>query len=95
MEFLVSLNQRGMTVLMITHDMHLMLEYASRTLVFSDGELLADSTAAQVLTDPELIRQASLKETSLFALARNAGVADAAALAQRFIDYERRGKTGE
>jgi len=94
MEFLVSLNQRGMTVVMITHDMHLMLEYASRTLVFSGGELLADSTAAQVLTDPDLIRRASLKETSLFALAQNAGIGSAAGLAQRFIDYERRAKTG-
>jgi len=94
MEFLVALNQQGFTVLMITHDMHLMLEYATRTLVFSAGELLADSTAARVLTDPDLTRRASLKETSLFTLAQNAGIGDAAALAQCFIDHERREKTG-
>lgn len=95
MEFLLSLNRQGITVLMITHDMHLMLEYATRSLVFAGGTLLADVTAAQALTDPELIRRASLKETSLYALAQGCGVEDAAGLAQRFIDYDREVRSGE
>ena len=55
MEFLRKLNERGVTVVMITHDMHLMLEYTPRALVFSDGQLIADRRASEVLCDPELI----------------------------------------
>ena len=65
MEFLRGLNEKGVTVVMITHDMHLMLEYTPRALVFADGRLIADRSAAAVLCDPQLIRQAALKETSL------------------------------
>ena len=64
MEFLRGLNARGVTVVMITHDMHLMLEYTRRALVFCDGRLIADRTAAAVLCDPALVEQAALKETS-------------------------------
>ena len=69
MEFLRGLNARGVTVVMITHDMHLMLEYTRRALVFCDGRLIADRTAAAVLCDPALVEQAALKETSLYTLA--------------------------
>lgn len=89
MEFLLALNRRGITVLMVTHDMHLMLEYARRAIVFSDGRLIADASCADVLTDEEIVRQASLKETSLYILAQRCGVEDARAFVQRFIDYER------
>ncbi len=89
MEFLRRLNEEGVTVLMITHDMHLMLEYAPRAVVFSEGRLLADSTAAKVLTNPALVQKASLKETSLYQLAQLCGIANTAAFAQHFIDYDR------
>jgi energy-coupling factor transport system ATP-binding protein len=89
MEFLRGLNERGVTVLMITHDMHLMLEYASRALVFAEGRLLADTTPARLLCDGELTGAASLTETSLFYLAERCGVTDAAAFVQRFIDCDR------
>ena len=89
MEFLLDLNRRGITVLMITHDMHLMLEYARRAIVFSEGRLIADASCADVLTDAEIVSRASLKETSLYALAGLCGVGDGRAFVQRFIDYER------
>lgn len=89
MEFLRQLNARGVTVVMITHDMHLMLEYARRALVFHQGRLIADDSSAAILTDPEIIRRASLKETSLYELALRCGIEDARAFVQRFIDYER------
>ena len=89
MEFLLALNRRGVTVLMVTHDMHLMLEYARRAVVFSDGRLIADAPCAGILTDGEIIRRASLKETSLYLLAQRCGVDDGQAFVQRFIDYER------
>ena len=89
MEFLLDLNRSGITVLMVTHDMHLMLEYARRAIVFSDGGLIADAPCAEILTDGEIIRRASLKETSLYALAQRCGIADGRAFVSRFIDYER------
>lgn len=89
MEFLVQLNNQGVTILMITHDMHLMLEYAPRAIVFSDGKLLADSTAAKVLSDADLTKKASLKETSLYTLAQKCEISDGAGFVQHFIDYDR------
>ena len=89
MEFLVELNRRGITVLMITHDMHLMLEYAERALVFSQGRIIADDVCSAILTDSDIISRASLKETSLYELALRCGIDDGRAFVQRFIDYER------
>lgn len=89
MEFLRGLNGRGVTVVMITHDMHLMLEYTPRALVFGGGTLIADRSAAQVLCDGELVRRAALKETSLFALAGLCGVDAPVAFVDRFIDADR------
>ncbi|MCL1896319.1 MAG: energy-coupling factor ABC transporter ATP-binding protein, partial [Clostridiales bacterium] len=95
MEFLRTLNSQGVTVLLITHDMHLMLEYAPRTLAFSDGKMLADIPSADLLCDIALTRDASLKETSLFHLASLCGIADAPALIRRFISSEPgKGETG-
>jgi len=89
MEFLRQLNRQGVTVVMITHDMHLMLEYTPRALVFSAGRLIADQSAAEVLCNPELVSQAALKETSLFALAERCGISPAAEYVKRFIEFDR------
>ena len=94
MEFLEDLNRSGVTVLLITHDMHLMLEYCDRALVFSDGRLLADDTPAAVLSDPDLIRAASLKKTSLYDLAGLCGISDAKEFTARFIDCDRKVRRG-
>ena len=89
MEFLQGLNAKGVTVVMITHDMHLMLEYTPRALVFCDGQLIADRSASAVLCDPELIEQAALKETSLYTLANRCGIAPAEDFVERFIAADR------
>jgi len=89
MVFLEALNHQGVTVLIITHDMHLMLEYAPRALVFSEKRLIADVTSAGALTNPGLTERASLKETSLFTLANRCGIDNATEFVQRFIDYDR------
>ena len=89
MEFLRELNGKGITVVMITHDMHLMLEYAHRAVVFSGGRVIADASSAAILTDEDVIKRANLKETSLYPLALKCGIGDARSFVQRFIDYER------
>ena len=89
MEFLRQLNADGLTIIMITHDMHLMLEYATRSIVFCDGKIVGDDTGANILTDPELVEKASLKETSLFRLALMCGIETPRAFVQRFIDFDR------
>ena len=94
MEFLRGLNARGVTVVMITHDMHLMLEYTRRALVFCDGRLIADRTAAAVLCDPALVEQAALKETSLYTLANRCGIAPAQEFVGRFIEQDREVREG-
>ena len=95
MEFLRGLNARGVTVVMITHDMHLMLEYTRRALVFCDGRLIADRTAAAVLCDPALVEQAALKETSLYTLANRCGIAPAQEFVERFIEQDREVREGD
>ncbi|WP_028986265.1 ABC transporter ATP-binding protein [Thermicanus aegyptius] len=94
MEFLTELNRQGVTILMITHDMHLMLEYTPRAIVIADGEKIADDTAVHVLTDPDVIRRANLKQTSLFELAERAGIGDAKGFVQRFIAYDKEMRQG-
>ena len=90
MEFLKKINEeQGITILMITHDMHLMLEYTDRSVVIADGRLLADDTPARVLTDEKIAGQAYLKKTSLYDLAVRCGIGDPSAFVERFIYYER------
>ena len=74
MEFLEELHQEGHTIVMITHDMQLMLDYSDRALVMVDGELIADTDPASLLSNPELLVKANLKETSIFKLAKKLDV---------------------
>ncbi len=89
MEFLRSLNAKGITVILITHDMHLMLEYTPRAIVLSEGRKVADAPSSKILTDAAIIEKANLKETSLFPLASMVGIKDGTAFVQSFIDYEK------
>lgn len=88
MEFLKSINEKGITIMMITHDMHLMLEYANRALVFSDKKIIADKCCEEVLTTDEIIECANLKKTSLFDLAKMCDIDNEADFVRHFIDYE-------
>ncbi len=89
MEFLKSLNAMGIAIVMITHDMHLMLEYTTRSIVLTDGQKIADAPASVVLGDEELIQRANLKKTSLSTLAAKAGIEDRVAFIDTFIEHER------
>ena len=95
MEFLKKLNEEsGKAIAMITHDMHLMLEYTNRAVVITDGRLIADDTPANILTNDEITERAFLKRTSLYDLASKMGIDDAPGLCNRFIHYERSLKDG-
>ncbi len=89
MDFLREINRLGITIILITHDMHLMLEYTPRAVVLAGGHKIADTAASVVLTDEKVIREANLKETSLYHLAQLAGIPDGTRFVQDFIDYER------
>jgi len=93
MEFLKSLHEKGFTVIMITHDMHLMLEYTDRALVFSKGQMIADTTPVKLFSDMELVKKASLKETSLFELATFCNL-DPEDFINRFIEHDRKVREG-
>jgi len=96
MEFLRKLNrEQGITIIMITHDMHLMLEYTDRAVVIADGKLLADDTPANVLTNEELADKAYLKKTSLYDLAVKCGIDNPSALTDRFIYFEKTKRESE
>lgn len=89
MEFLKELNRQGVTIILITHDMHLMLEYTPHAIVIHDGEKIGDSTAVDILTNEEIADAASLKLTSLYEFGLKLGLDDPQGLVQHFIDYER------
>jgi len=93
MEFLLGLNSDlKISLLLITHDMHLMLEYTSRAVVLSDGVCVADQEPFQVLTDDAIIERASLKRTSLYDLALKANLPDPRGFVGRHIAYDRKNR---
>lgn len=89
MDFLKMLNRQGFTIVMITHDMHLMLEYCNRCVVILDGKKIYDGSCAEVLVDDELVSKANLKKTSLYQLGAEVGV-DPRDITQSYINAERR-----
>ncbi|HEL2402798.1 TPA: ABC transporter ATP-binding protein [Streptococcus suis] len=69
MDFLDQLNTQGHTIVMITHDMQLMLDYSDRAIVVVDGQIIEDASPAEILSNSQVIEEANLKETSIFHLA--------------------------
>ncbi|WP_330587789.1 ABC transporter ATP-binding protein [Anaerocolumna sedimenticola] len=95
MNFLDELNEKyGITVLFITHDMHLAIQYTDRAVVFAEGELIADDSVYKVLSDNLVIEKANLKQTSLYTLAKRLGF-NPEEYIEHFIAYERMKKEHE
>ena len=95
MNFLDDLNkQYGITVVFITHDMHLAIQYTDRAVVFAEGELVADDSVFKVLSDDEVISKANLKQTSLYTLAKRLEL-EPESYIEHFIAYERMMKEHE
>ncbi len=92
MTFLTTINRdQQMTIMLITHDMHLMLEYTDRTIVLGHGKILMDAQPADVLTNTTIIQQASLAETSLYTMAA-ANELDPTEFVAKFVQAEREGR---
>lgn len=91
MEFLDQLNAQGHTIVMITHDMQLMLDYSDRAVVVVDGQIIEDASPAEILSDDTVIERANLKETSIFHLAGRLGV-NPLELTTFYMQEERRGR---
>ena len=90
MEFLKKINEeQGITIIMITHDMHLKLEYTDRAIVIADGRMIADDTPSRILTNEQIADTAYLKKTSLYELAVKCGISEPSALVERFIADDR------
>ena len=89
MEFLKKLNSLGVTIILITHDMHLMLEYTKRAVVFTNGHLIADTSCEEILTDERRCEEASLKKTSLSVLASLCSLPETE-FVRRFIQEDKR-----
>ena len=89
MEFIKELSNKGISIIMVTHDMQLTLEYCGRAVVLSASEKIADNKTSCILTDNEIIKKANLKETSLSTLARSIDIANTNDFVQFFIDLER------
>ncbi|MEF1205202.1 DUF3744 domain-containing protein [Photobacterium damselae] len=93
MEFVKELNQKlGITIMIVSHDMHLVLEYTDRAVVICDSELLADEAVNSVFSQPELLDKANLTVTSLYSLAQAMGIERIDNFIRCFIEHEARTK---
>lgn len=92
MEFISRLTETGIALLMVTHDMHLALEYTNRSLVLSRGRMIGDMATSQLFADEQLLQAASLRTTSLYELAKHLEMAEPERFIQYFIDTDRQVK---
>jgi energy-coupling factor transport system ATP-binding protein len=92
MGFLEQIKHGGTSVVLITHDMHLALEYADRALVLSAGQIIATDTVFNILSDPVIINQANLKETSISKMATLFGIEDVSGFISFFVQRLKRGE---
>lgn len=89
MRFIRQLNEKhGISILIISHDMHLVLEYCKRAVVLADGRLLADECVYRLFSQPELLARANLTETSLYRLARDLHIEPAEEFIRSFISHD-------
>ncbi|MFF2753704.1 ABC transporter ATP-binding protein [Psychrobacillus sp. NPDC058041] len=95
MTFLEELTKNGIAIILITHDMHLMTEYTNRSIVLSSGEIIADASPAHILSNPELIKEANLKESSLYELAKHLNISEPPHFVEQFIQYDREVRASE
>lgn len=89
MEFIKNLKNYGITSVMITHNIHLLLEYADRCIVISNGKKIADDIPSKILSDIDLVKKSNLKQTSLYDLSLKCNINDTEDFINKFITYDR------
>lgn len=70
MHLMEQIRAQGIAVVMITHDMRLVQEYAGRVLVMSEGEIHYDGSPAELFHQEQVLRAANLRPTMLLDLLR-------------------------
>jgi len=95
MRFLEDIKEKGTSVVLITHDMHLAMEYADRAIVLSKGKIIASDRVYNILSQKDIIEEANLKETSLTKLAGICGIDDINSFIECFITEEKGGEVYE
>lgn len=90
MEFLVELKNKGVTVITITHDMYLMLEYSDKVIVISDGEKIAEGTSEEIISNDEVIKKGNLLAPSIYNLAKKLNIESPKDFIEDFINYDRK-----
>ena len=87
MSFIKEVAKNGVGIILITHDMHLALEYANRAVVLCNGNIAANNTPTIILGEKELMEKSNLKETSLSQMAKIMKL-DSEILMNSFINFE-------
>lgn len=90
MEFLVELKNKGVTVITITHDMYLMLEYSDKVIVISDGEKIGEGTSEEIISNDEVIKKGNLLSPSIYKLAQKLNIESPKDFIEDFINYDRK-----
>ena len=68
MDLARDLHRSGITIIIITHDMELIADYANRLVVVSEGKILLDGSTREVFSKPEIIKKSSLKPPQITSL---------------------------
>ena len=91
LQFIKELNNKlKITVLIISHDMHLILEYTNHSIVFCDGKIIGNAKMTNVFTQPELLEKANLTTTSIYEIAKILNINSIEDFMQTFISYEQK-----
>ncbi|MEM2690567.1 MAG: energy-coupling factor ABC transporter ATP-binding protein, partial [Candidatus Bathyarchaeia archaeon] len=59
-QFILQMNAQEKTVVVVTHDVEFVAECNPRVVLMRGGKIVADGEARKVLTNPEIVEQASL-----------------------------------
>ena len=65
MEIMCAIRERGVSIVMISHDMRLVEEYADRVAVFSEGLKHFDGVPTDLFKEPGILKNAYLQQTLL------------------------------
>jgi energy-coupling factor transport system ATP-binding protein len=97
------LHREGQTLLVVTHDMTLIAEYAARTVVLHEGRILLDDRTANAFAQPEILRRAHVTPPQITQLSQKlprrlalpSTILTVQEMGQRIIEMKKRRMEGE